>query len=62
VEAALNCIKLKGASDKRKAKTDIDQADAFLDTYRKGYGYDHYAADQVDKKLRHDHPIIKMIN
>lgn len=62
VNTALNLIKLKGTDDKLKAKADIDQIDTILSNYRNGYGYNPVIADQLDRRIRRDYPIIESFN
>jgi len=62
VSTALDIIKLKGAVDKLKAKDDIDQIDTILISYCSGCGYDHVAADLLDKRILQEYPVIERIN
>lgn len=62
VNTALNLIKLEGTYDKLKAKADIDQIDAILSNYRNGNGYNPVFADQLDRRIRRDYPIIECFN
>ena len=62
VNTALELLKQKGTADKLKAKDDIDQIDSTLTSYRDRYRYDPAAADQLDKRIRRDYPIIERIN
>lgn len=62
VNTALELLEQKGTVDKLKAKVDIDQIDSILTSYRNRYRYDPAAADQLDKRIRRDYPIIERIN
>lgn len=55
-------IKSKGSVDKLKAKDDIDQIESILTSYYNGYGYNPVAAEQLDKRLFKEYPVIKKIN
>lgn len=62
VSTALEIVKIKGTGDKLKAKNDIDQIDAVLTSYCNGYGYDPVFADQLDKRIVQEYPIIMKFN
>ena len=62
VSTALDLLKQKGTADKLKAKDDIDQINSIFASCCYGYGYDSATADQLDKRIRRDYPIIKRIN
>ncbi len=63
VDIALDLIKdVKGTVDKIKAKNDIALIDSILENYYNGNGYDIETADQLDKRLLREYPIIKSIN
>lgn len=59
VNTALTLINIKGASDKAKAKNDIDQIDSILKNYFAGYWYDVITAQQLDDRLVREYPIIE---
>ncbi len=62
VNTALNLIKLEGTYGKLKAKADIDQIDTIVNNYFNGYRYDPITADQLDKRVFREYPIIENIS
>lgn len=62
VHTALDLLDQKGTVDKLKAKADIAQIDTIMNNYFEGYGYDPATANQLDKRLLREYPIIESIS
>jgi len=62
VDTAFDLLKQKGTVDKLKAKADIDQIDTIVNNYFNGYGYDRVTADQLDKRIFREYPIIERLS
>lgn len=62
VHTALELLKQKGTADKLKAKADIDQIDTIVNKYFNGDGYDRVTAEQLDKRIFREYPIIERIS
>ena len=57
-ELAKNLIKAKGTVDKIKAFNDITQIENILSVYANGQGYHRTMVEQLDERIRREHPII----